>query len=99
MKLLNWKIIQYVLKRGNVSSNLGPILGVCALTYCKLGDVKRSNEFATNAQALIPRIHDDKGNYAQSVMIVCYVMCLLQPFRSLTGPFLQSYKDFKVSCV
>ena len=97
MKLLNWKTIQYVLKKGSISSNLAPILGLCALMYVKLDDVKRSNEFATTAQALNPRIRDDKSNYVQSVMVVCYAMCLLQPFRSLTDPFLQSYKDCKVS--
>ncbi len=98
MMLLNWKIIQYALKRGSISSNLVPILGSFALMYVKINDVKRSSEFATTAQALFPRIRDDKKNYAQSMYIVCLAMCLLQPFRSLTGPFLQAHKDFKVSC-
>uniref|UniRef100_A0A7S2LW75 Orc1-like AAA ATPase domain-containing protein n=1 Tax=Skeletonema marinoi TaxID=267567 RepID=A0A7S2LW75_9STRA len=96
MKLLNWKIIQYVLKKGSISSNLAPILGLCALMYVKLDDVKRSNEFATAVQALNLRIRDDKKNYAMAGMCVCLAMCLLQNFRSLTDPFLQSYKDFKL---
>jgi hypothetical protein len=98
MKLLNWKIIQYVLKRGSISSDLAPILGACALVHVKLNDVKRSNEFATAVQALNLRSRDDKKNYAMAGMCVCLAMCLLQNFRSLTDPFLQSYKDFKVSC-
>ncbi len=66
--------------------------------YVRVNDVKRSNEFATTAQALIPRIRDDKKNCIQSMIILCNVMCLLQPFRSLSGSFLQAYKDNKVSC-
>ena len=96
MKLLNWKIIQYSLKKGSISSNVAPILGAGALMYVKLNDVKKSNEFATTAQTLSLRIRDDKSNHVQCVMVVSYAMCLLQPFRSLTSPFLQSYKDFKV---
>jgi len=98
MKLLNWKIIQYVLKRGSISSDLAPILGGCALVHVRLNDIKRSNEFATTVQALNLRIRDRKKNYATAGMCVCLAMCLLQNFRSLTDPFLQSYKDFKVSC-
>mmetsp|Transcript_10237 Transcript_10237/g.15466 ORF Transcript_10237/g.15466 Transcript_10237/m.15466 type:complete len:563 (+) Transcript_10237:2-1690(+) len=96
VKLLVWKIIQYVLKRGSISSNLAQILGICALMYVKLNNVKKSNEFATTAQALSLRIRDDKENCVQATMVVCYAMCLLQPLRSLTGPFLQAHKDFKL---
>jgi hypothetical protein len=98
MKLLNWKVIQHTLKKGSISSNLAPFLAASALMYVKLNDVKKSNEYATAAQALNPRVRDDKLNYVASVLCVCYAMCLLQPFKSLIDPFLQCYKDFKVSC-
>ena len=96
MKLMNWKIIQYVLKKGSMSSNLAPILGAFALLHVKQNDVKKANEFASATQALSLQIRDDKQNHAQAVMCVSLAMCLLQPFSSLTSPFLQSYKDFKV---
>ncbi|KAL7493713.1 hypothetical protein ACHAWT_006191 [Skeletonema menzelii] len=96
MKLMNWKIIQYVLKKGSMSSNLAPILGVFALLHVKQNDVKKANEFASATQALSLQIRDDKQNHAQAVMCVSLAMCLLQPFSSLTSPFLQSYKDFKL---
>ncbi len=66
--------------------------------YVRGNDVKRSNDFATTAQALIPRIRDDKKNCVQSTWTVCLAMCLLQPFRSLSGSLLQVHKDSKVSC-
>ncbi len=98
MKLMNWKLIQYVLKRGSISSNLVLVLGASALMYVRVNDVKRSNEFATTAQSLIPRIRDDKKVYVTAVLPVYMAMCLLQPFRSLSGPLLQAHKDCKVSC-
>jgi len=97
VKLLNWKIIQYSLKRGSISSNLVPIFARCAIVYARVNDSKKCNEFAVTARALFPRIRDDKKNYVQSMVVLCNAMSLLQPFRSLTGPFLQSYKDCKVS--
>ncbi len=97
MKLLIWKIIQYVVKKGSISSNLVPTIALCATMYVRFNDVKKANEFAATAQALIPRIRDDKKNSVQATMVVCYVMCLVQPFRSLMDTFLQVHKDFKVS--
>ncbi len=65
--------------------------------YVRVNDVKKCSEFVATAQALIPRIRDDKKNYLLCEITVRFSMCLVQPFRSLTGPFLQSYKDLKVS--
>lgn len=98
LKLLNWKIIHYVQKKGSISTNLAPILGAVALMHVKQNDVKKANEYATAAQVLIPRIREDRANYSQTEMVVCYAISLLQSFRSLTDPFLQCYKDLKVSC-
>ncbi len=98
VKQLNWKITQYVLKKGSISSNLPPIFARCAVMYARMNDGKKSNEFATTAQALMPRIRDDKKNYVQSMIILCNAMCLSRPFRRLTSPFLQTYYDCKVSC-
>ncbi len=97
MKLLYWKIIQYVLKKGSISSNLVQIIGMCSSMYARVNDVKKCNEFVATAQALIPRIRDDKKNHVLCTVTVCFAMCLVQPFRSLTGPFLQGHKDLKVS--
>ena len=72
-------------------------MGAVALMYVRLNDVKKANEYTAVAQALNPRIRDDKSSYVQSDLCVNYAICLLQPFRSVTDPFLQSYKDFKVS--
>ncbi len=64
--------------------------------YARVNDGKKSHEFVTTAQALMPRIRDDKKNYVQSMIILCNAMCLLKPLSTLTGPFLQTYKDCKV---
>ena len=98
LKLLNWKIVQYALKKGTISTNMAPILSALALMYVRLNDVKRANEYSAAAHALNPRIRDDKANYIQSEMCVSLAACLLQHFRSVTDSFLQCYKDFKVSC-
>lgn len=98
LKLLNWKIVQYALKKGTISTNMAPILSALALMYVRLNDVKKANEYSAAAQALNPRIRDDKSNYNQSEMCVSLAACLLQHFRIVTDSFLQCYKDFKVSC-
>ena len=74
------------------------VLGSCAVAHASMNDVKKANEFATTAQALFPRIHHDKKACVEAVLAVYSAMCLSRPFRSLTGPFLQVYKDLKVSC-
>ena len=98
LMLLNWKIIQYSLKRGSISSNLVFVLGSCATAHASMNDVKKANEFAATAQALFPRIRDDNKVYVGALLPVYSALCLSRPFRSLTGPSLQAYKDLKVSC-
>ena len=98
LKLLSWRIVQYALKKGTISTNMAPILSALALMYVRLNDVKKANEYTVACQALNPRVRDDRANYLQSEMCVCYSKCLLQHFRSVTDSFLQCYKDLKVSC-
>ena len=95
---MNWKIIQYSLKKGSISSNLAPILGAFALLHVKQNDVKKANEFASATQSLIQRTRDYRKDCTEAMLCEALAMCLLQPFRSLKDRFLQVYKDFKVSC-
>jgi hypothetical protein len=94
---MNLKIIQYVLKKGSISSNLAPIFGGFALYHVKQNDVKKASEFASATQSLIQRTRDYRKDCTEAMICEALAMCLLQPFRSLTERFLQVYKDFKVS--
>ena len=98
MKLMNWKIIQYAIKKGSISSNLAPIFGGFALLHVKQNDVKKANEFASATNTLIQRFREDRKDCTEAMICEALAKCLLQSLRSLTGPFLQVYKDFKVSC-
>ena len=98
MKLLNWKIIQYSLKKGSISPNSAPVMGGFALLHVKQNELKKANEYASATQSLIQRIRDDyKKNCIEAMICEALAMSVLQPFRSLTDRFLQVYKDFKVS--
>ena len=52
MKLMNWKIIQYVLKKGSMSSNLATILGGFSLLHVKQNDVKKADGFLASSRCV-----------------------------------------------
>ncbi len=96
MKVLTWKAIQLATKKG-MDRNLPAILCFFATSLAKQGKVKTAQELGHVSIAMLEKFPQDVEMCALTKSLAySSVFPLLQSFRSIVDPLLQTYTDLKL---
>ena len=96
MKVLTWKAIQLATNKG-MDRNLPAILCFHATSLAKQGKVKTAQELGHVSIAMLDKFPQDIEMCALTKSLAYgTVFPLLQPFKSMVDPLLQTYNDLKL---